>query len=158
MPVLEHCYLKLLHLTYVFSPTDDRTQINDTVARVFNRQHYNQFGNERYVLAYKPGEYTDANTVKMGYYTQLMGLGKTPYDVRLKNVETPAAMDNDAVLCNFWVQIGNVTIADTDDTGDADSYTDVTKMFRWGASQAAPARRLNVERLAFFQWDYQKYE
>ena len=139
---------------YVFSEKDDTAKINSTVKDIGQKQRYNQFGNDRYMLAFKPGDYTKTDTMDIGYYTQLMGLGKTPYDVRIKNVQTPAALEKDNVTCNFWVEIGNVTIADTDNTSSASPVSD---MFRWGASQAAPARRLNVERTAFFQWEYQFY-
>lgn len=49
---------------------------------------------------------------------------------------------------NFWVGIENVTIADLDN--NEDPYFS----FQWAVSQAAPARRLNVERTAVFDGWY----
>ncbi len=133
---------------YVFNETDDVEQINSTVNSIFEGQHYDQFGDNRYVLAYKPGDYTDTADVNMGYYTQTIGLGKTPYDVRLRNVRIPAALSENNATCNFWVGIENVSIADLDNNDDP--YFN----FQWSASQAAPARRLYVERKAVFDWYY----
>lgn len=133
--------------TYIFHDTDNMSQINDTTQKIYQAQHYNQFGEERYALAFLPGNYVDAGIINLGYYTQILGLGGTPYDVRLNNVHTPAALSGNNATCNFWVGIENVTIADVENN-DGDPWF----MFQWGVSQAAPARRLNVERKAHFQW------
>lgn len=131
---------------YIFAPTDDATQIKEATEKIFEQQHYSQFGQGRYTLAFKPGDYTAAGIVNIGYYTQILGLGKTPYDVKLNNVKVPAALSGNNATCNFWVSIENTTIADTD------QYDDTYFAFQWAASQASPARRLNVERTAVFDW------
>ena len=133
--------------TYIFNETDEMSEINAVTEQIYRKQHYNQFGSERYALGYKPGSYTDAGIVNLGYYTQILGLGKTPYDVSLNNVHTPAALSGNNATCNFWVGIENVTIADIEQNSG-----DCWYWFQWGVSQAAPARRLNVERKAHFQW------
>lgn len=132
--------------TYIFTDKDSAEDINKITSTVFEQQHYNQFGTERYALAYKPGDYTGTDTVNIGYYTQIMGLGKTPTEVKLSNVKTPSALSENNATCNFWVSIENLTIADLDNIDDR--YYD----FQWAVSQAAPARRLNVERTAVFDW------
>ncbi len=132
---------------YIFAPTDNQKEIDNLEAEIYANQHYNQFGSERYALMYKPGDYTSTGeAINTGYYTQILGLGETPYDVRLANVKTPAALSNNNVTCNFWQGIENVTIADLNNNDD--SYF----AFQWAVSQAAPARRLNVERKAVFDW------
>lgn len=135
--------------TYIFSNTDCQEDIDRVEADVFAKQQYNQFGKERYAFLYKPGDYTSTNNViENGYYTQILGLGKTPYDVKLYNVKTPPALSDNNVTCNFWQGIENVTIKDVENNGD--DFFD----FQWAVSQAAPARRLNVERKAWFDWWY----
>lgn len=135
--------------TYIFSDSDNQEDIDQLQAEVFAKQQYNQFGQDRYAFLYKPGDYTSTNNViQTGYYTQILGLGKTPYDVKLYNVKTPPALSNNNVTCNFWQGIENVTIKDIENNGD--DYFD----FQWAVSQAAPARRLNVERKAWFDWWY----
>ena len=135
---------------YVFNETDDFTQIYETTQQVYLEQKDSQFGDERYVLAFKSGDYSGITEgLNMGYYTQTIGLGKTPYDVRINNVRTPAALSGNNATCNFWRGIENLTIADTDGN-DGDPYY----YFQWGVSQAAPARRLYVERMTTFDWYY----
>lgn len=134
---------------YIFAPTDNQSEIDAVTAEVFKKQHYSQFGDNRFAMMYKPGDYTSTGQyVEQGYYTQTLGLGKTPYDVRLVNVKTPAALSGNNVTCNFWQGIENVTIADLDNNDDP------YYCFQWAVSQAAPARRLNVERTAVFDWFY----
>lgn len=132
---------------YIFAPTDNQEEIDELEAEIFKKQHYSQFGTARYALMYKSGDYTSTGqAIETGYYTQVLGLGETPYDVRLANVKTPAALSGNNVTCNFWQGIENVTIADLEDNND-DYFS-----FQWAVSQAAPARRLNVERKAVFDW------
>lgn len=134
--------------TYIFNETDDVNEINAITDEIFEKQHYSQFGDNRYALAFKPGDYTSTDIINVGYYTQILGLGKTPYDVQLYNVHAPAALSKNNATCNFWVGIENVMIKDMDQNGDA------WFNFRWSVSQAAPARRLYVERTAQFDWQY----
>lgn len=133
---------------HVFSPDDDMKKVAETVETVFKRQRYRQFGPERQAFLFLPGDYTKAGTLNVGYYTQVLGLGRTPDEVKLANVKTPAALDKNNATCNFWVGIENVSIADTDN--NADPYFN----FQWAVSQAAPARRLHVFRKSVFDWYY----
>ena len=136
--------------TYVFNPEDDMQEIKNTTESIFNKQHYNQFGKERYTYLYKPGNYVDAGMLNMGYYTQALGLGTLPTDVELYNVNTPAALDNSNTTCNFWIGLENVKIKNVENINEP---TNENNAFKWGASQAAPARRLYVERNGFLQWN-----
>ena len=132
----------------VFSPEDGLENIHRVTEDVFKRQHKRQFGPERYAFLFLPGDYSKMKTVNVGYYTQVLGLGRTPDEVKLANVKTPAALDKNNATCNFWVGIENVSIADTDN--NADPYFN----FQWAVSQAAPARRLHVFRKSVFDWYY----
>ena len=137
---------------FIINETDDLDEVYDTVQKTFLQQYQDQFGNNRYTFAFKAGDYSgmSQDCYRVGYYTQVIGLGKTPYDVRLKNVRTPAVLANSNATCNFWVGIENLTIADTAKSDELD----IPSSFQWAVSQAAPARRLNVERTAIFNWDY----
>lgn len=137
--------------TYVFNETDDPNQIQATTQQIFTQQWHNQFGKERYALAYKPGDYDEAGMLNIGYYTTVHGLGKVPTDTSLFNVNTPAALENKNATCNFWVGIENVQI---NNTGEDENPEDVNNFFQWGVSQAAPARRLNVKRRTHLQWQW----
>ena len=85
----------------VFSPEDDMKEVAETVESVFRRQHHRQFGPGRQAFLFLPGDYTKAGTLNVGYYTQVLGLGRTPDEVRLANVKTPAALEKNNATCNF---------------------------------------------------------
>ncbi|MBP5197745.1 MAG: discoidin domain-containing protein [Lachnospiraceae bacterium] len=131
-----------------FSDDDATSAINSTVAAVYEEQGNSQFGTGRYALMFKPGDYTDTDDFNVGFYTQIAGLGKVPTEVRLANASTPAFLSDNNATCNFWRSIENVAIIDLDN--NADPYF----AFQWAVSQAAPARRLYVERNAVFDWWY----
>ena len=134
---------------YFFSPKDPIEKIDRTCEEIFKRQHHSQFGTARYALLFKPGDYTGSKKpINVGYYTQVLGLGKTPYEVKLSNIKTPCALDKNNATCNFWVGVENFTIVDHEN--NEDPYFN----FQWAVSQAAPARRLLVERKSVFDWFY----
>ncbi len=134
--------------TYVFSPDDEPSSVDATIEGIFKKQHFQQFGPDRYAFLFLPGDYTRLKTLNVGYYTQVLGLGRSPMDVRLPNVKTPCALPNNNATCNFWVGIENVSISEKEN--NEDPYF----CFQWAVSQAAPARRLYVERKAVFDWFY----
>ena len=43
--------------TYVFSPEDDKNEIQSKVDEIYKKQETNQFGKERYAILFKPGAY-----------------------------------------------------------------------------------------------------
>lgn len=133
----------------IFTPNDDPAKIFDQTEAVYSKQHTSQFGNGRYVFAYKAGDYTKGeNLINVGYYTQVIGLGKSPLDAKVYNVHCPAALADNNATCNFWCGIENLCVKDLENNDDA--YFD----FTWSVSQAAPARRLDVERKGHFDWYY----
>lgn len=131
-----------------FSKTDDTALIDKEVARIYEIQKNEQFGPERYALMFKPGDYTDTSMMQIGFYTHIAGLGKTPLETKIKNIETPAYLPNNNATCNFWRSAENLSIIDTDNNEDL--YFN----FKWGVSQAAPLRRMNIERRSVFDWYY----
>ena len=134
---------------YMFSPTDDLAEIDGICESIFKQQHHSQFGTARYAFLFMPGDYTGSKKpINVGYYTQILGLGKTPYDVKLSNIKPPCALDKNNATCNFWVGVENVTI--TEKENNEDPFFN----FQWAVSQAAPARRLYVERKSVFDWFY----
>ena len=152
---------------YVFSPKDDIEQVYNAVNDVYKIQGAvvdngdggydattgQQFGSGRYAFAFKTGDYTGmkASQFDMSYYMQLIGLGKVPTDVTLKNIHVPPVLPNWNITCNFWMDVENFTVAPETEYGSDDAWYN----FMWSVSQAAPARRLNVNRNAtfHFMWD-----
>lgn len=119
------------------------------------------------------GDFNGLSVIRCGYNTAIGGLGETPYDVEINNVWCPAALSAANATCNFWSAIENLTVSkdredldgheqylrDTEGCGWEENINNVlpdfleTK-FLWSVSQAAPARRLVVERPAQFDWKY----
>ena len=91
----------------VFSPNQD-SLTQQTIDNIFQTQgghdpaFNGQFSNERYALLFQPGTYNV--DVNIGFYTTLMGMGKSPKDTNIENVicqngdfdYTGGALDN------FW--------------------------------------------------------
>ena len=131
-----------------FAETDKTASIDAEVARIYEIQKNAQFGSGRYALMFKPGNYTATAMMQIGFYTHIAGLGKTPLETKIKNIETPAYLSNNNATCNFWRSAENLSIVDTDNNGDV--YFD----FKWAVSQAAPLRRMDVGRKSSFDWYY----
>ncbi len=105
--------------------------IQTKLDNLFRQQESNQFGPERYAVLFKPGVYH--NKVKLGFYTQLLGLGQFPDDVMLQGgIQVEAAWHEEDATQNFWRSVENLSV--TPDNGT----------MQWAVSQAAPLRRIHV--------------
>ena len=68
----------------VFDPSMPVADIQARFDAIYAQQVDNEMGTARYALLFKPGTYgTDAAPlqVKVGYYTEVSGLGSSPSDV-----------------------------------------------------------------------------
>jgi hypothetical protein len=137
----------------VFAPGDEDAQarIDAVYARNGNSTpaDHAQFSDARFALLFKPGAY--AVSVPVGYYTQVLGLGKTPRDVVFeapgKGVYCAEAARNytTGALDTFWRGVENVHVAASADLKWWKSGDGASKGMLWAASQAAPLRRLLVD-------------
>lgn len=144
---------------YIFADGDDRNEMNKLIRNIYNEQSdFNadaQFNEKRYTFYFKPGDYTDLKTIPVGFYTQVAGLGATPYEVRLNNITTPAYLESDNATCNFWRSVENLTVANAPSVkGDETFGTYRPTYFNWGVAQAAPMRRINSERPVAYDWNF----
>lgn len=115
-----------------FDPTS--TNVQSKMEDLFTQQYMNQFGDERYAVLFKPGNY-NVNT-NLGYYTTVSGLGQNPNDVVITGgIGAINQTDGSGGLNNFWRGMENFTIVPTNQG---------QKNF-WGVSQASPMRRLNIK-------------
>jgi hypothetical protein len=134
----------------VFDPSMPVSQIQATVDAIHARQVDNEMGTDRYALLFKPGVYgTDANPlqIKVGYYTEVAGLGASPADVVINGkVEVynrcleGGGTSNCVALVNFWRTMSNLTIK-VNSLGQDGCRS--TANF-WAVSQAASMRRVVV--------------
>lgn len=115
----------------IFDSSMPATDIQNKVDAIYKQQESDQFGSNRYAILLKPGRYH--NNIKVGFYTQLLGLGQMPDAVVIEgDVQVNAAWHNNDATQNFWRGVENLSLTPTSGT------------MKWAVSQASPLRRLHV--------------
>jgi hypothetical protein len=129
---------------FVFDAQMPMDSIQETIDRVYAEQERSEFGRQRYAFLFKPGQYN--LDVKVGYYTQVLGLGQSPDDVVITgavrcisksrgNVRANRQRSRRGnVLTNFWRACENMSVVPTVEAANL-----------WAVSQAAPFRRMHVK-------------
>jgi len=134
----------------VFDPSPPVSQIQATLDAAYTQQVGNEMGTARYAFLFKPGTYgtdTQPLQVKVGYYTEIAGLGASPTDVVINGkVEVynqclaDGGTSNCLALTNFWRSLSNLSIhinaAGQDGCRSTADF--------WAVSQAAPMRRVQI--------------
>ena len=140
----------------VFSPTDSAASIQSAVDAVYARVGgrsppcNGQFSSERHAFLFRSGVYANV-TVPVGYYTQVLGLGEHPDDVTFTSAKGVYAEEGDTdpsvgALNNFWRGAENFA------SRASYGWSTGTGML-WAVSQAAPLRRVRIERdLVLYQY------
>ncbi len=134
----------------VFDPGMPVEQIQAALDATHAAQVDNEMGTQRYAFLFKPGTYGTAEhplQIKVGYYTEIAGLGASPTDVVINGkVEVynrclaDGGTSNCLALVNFWRTLSNLTI--NIDAAGQDGCR-ATANF-WAVSQAVSMRRLNI--------------
>ncbi len=132
---------------YIYSPTDNMAALSKEINDIHDAMLHQEFSANRYAFLFKPGDYTKSEYLKVAYYTHIGGLGKTPYEVKMNNVITPAPLSNNNATCTFWRSAENLSIMGQD-------WLDPWASFMWAVSQAAPIRRIYSQRNGYYQWQY----
>lgn len=115
----------------IMDPSMTSTEVQNKLDVLFKQQESNQFGLERYAVLFKPGIYE--TKIRLGFYTQLLGLGQSPDDVTLQGgIQVEASWHEGDATQNFWRSVENLSV--TPDNGT----------MQWAVSQAAPLRRIHV--------------
>jgi len=129
----------------VYDPSMSVAEIRASVDAIYDEQVDNEMGASRYTLLFEPGTYgtsADPLVVRVGYYTEVAGLGALPTDVVINGhvdvYNRCLAPDNCIALNNFWRSLSNLTVNVTGLDGCRASGN------FWAASQAAPMRRVNI--------------
>ncbi|RTE08360.1 S-layer homology domain-containing protein [Paenibacillus whitsoniae] len=118
---------------YIFDSLTPPADIQRTSDNLFAIQEQNQFGQERYAMLFKQGSYT--TNIRLGFYTQVAGLGMLPDDVNFTggvSVDANWLPPHNATQ-NFWRSVEN--FAETPSGGN----------MLWAVSQAASMRRVHVK-------------
>jgi hypothetical protein len=127
----------------VFTPAMSQADIQARLDAIYAQQVGNEMGSQRYALLFAPGTYgsaADPLDVKVGYYTEVDGLGQDPSGVTINGGVTATGKNGSGALDTFWRSVSNLTIhvvptADGCHTGNE----------MWAVSQAAPMRRVDVK-------------
>ena len=135
----------------IFDPSMPVADIQAKLDAVYVKQVDNEMGSERYAFLFKPGTYgTDAQPlqIKVGYYTEVSGLGAAPSDVVINGkVEVynrcleGGGTSNCLALVNFWRTLSNLSIKVN---GAGQDGCRAGANF-WAVSQAVSLRRLQVD-------------
>ncbi|MFE2753039.1 hypothetical protein ACFXGA_13690 [Actinosynnema sp. NPDC059335] len=144
----------------VFDPSMPVAEIQAALDATHAAQVDNEMGTRRYAYLFKPGHYGTAEQplqLKVGYYTEIAGLGASPTDVVINGkVEVynrclaDGGTGNCLALVNFWRTLGNLTI-NIDGKGQDGCRSGANF---WAVSQAVSLRRLNVTSGTFTLMDY----
>src|SRR5262245_52664438 len=107
----------------VFDPSMPVGEIQAKVDAVHAQQVDDEMGTNRYALLFKPGVYGTATQplqMKVGYYTEVAGLGASPADVTINGkIEVynrcleNGGTSNCLALVNFWRTLSTLSINNT---------------------------------------------
>ncbi len=123
--------------TYIFESSDPMNKIQNVIDTAYKNSEAGQFRSERYAFMFKPSSYDV--TAKVGFYTQVAGLGLVPDDVKIKQIQCLAEWMkgrkwdgniNYNALCNFWRSVENVS----------SDY----RVSTWAVSQATSMRKVHL--------------
>jgi hypothetical protein len=134
----------------VFDPSMPVSQIQATIDAIHAQQVDAEMSTNRYALLFKPGVYGSAAQplqLKVGYYTEIAGLGASPADVEINGkIEVyNRCLDNGGTsnclaLVNFWRTLSNLSLnieaAGQDGCRASANF--------WAVSQAVSMRRLDI--------------
>lgn len=132
----------------VFDPGTPVSEIQATLDATFAQQRDNEMGSERYAYLFEPGTYGTAAQpllAKVGYYTELSGLGAAPGDVVINGKAEVynrclenGGTSNCIALNNFWRTLSNLSVAVS---GTGQDGCRASANF-WAVSQAVSMRRV----------------
>jgi hypothetical protein len=144
----------------VFDPSMPVADIQAKLDAAHAAQVDNEMGTQRYAFLFKPGTYGTAEQplqVKVGYYTEIAGLGASPTDVVINGkVEVynrclaDGGTSNCLALVNFWRTLSNLSV-DIDAAGQDGCRASANF---WAVSQAVSMRRLNIAGNGLSLMDY----
>ena len=134
----------------IFDPGMPVSDIQAAVDAIHAQQVDDEMGTNRYALLFKPGVYgtaTEPLQMKVGYYTEVAGLGASPTDVTINGkIEVynrclaDGGTSNCLALVNFWRTLSNLSL-NVNALGQDGCRASANF---WAVSQAVSMRRLNI--------------
>ena len=116
---------------FVINPEMPSAEIQAQIDKAYAIQEHSEFGSARYAFLFLPGKYNV--DVPVGFYTEVIGLGSAPDDVRITgNVHADASLPRNNATCTFWRAVEGFSVTPAEGT------------MQWAVSQAIPFRRMHV--------------
>jgi hypothetical protein len=144
----------------IFDPSMPVGEIQAKVDAINAQQVDAEMGTNRYALLFKPGVYgtdTQPLQLKVGYYTEVAGLGASPADVTIngKLEVYNRCLDNGGTsnclaLVNFWRTLSNLSLR-INSLGQDPCRASANF---WAVSQAVSMRRLDISGANLSLMDY----
>lgn len=144
----------------VFDPSMPVSQIQSTLDAFAAQQVDNEMGTARHAFLFAPGTYGTAAQplqVKVGYYTEIAGLGASPGDVTINGkieVYNRCLEGGGTSYCvalnNFWRTLSNLTLH-IDGAGQDGCRASANF---WAVSQAVSMRRVDISGSNLSLMDY----
>src|SRR6187455_1036640 len=144
----------------IFDPGMPVSNIQAAVDAIYAQQVDAEMSSNRYALLFKPGVYgtfAQPLQMKVGYYTEVAGLGASPTDVTINGkIEVyNRCLDNGGTsnclaLVNFWRTLSNLTI-NINSLGQDGCRASANF---WAVSQAVSMRRFNISGANLSLMDY----
>ena len=115
----------------VFNQSMPSSSMQARIDKIYAAEQHSEFGKGRYAILFMPGHYH--LDVPIGFYTEVMGLGRSPDAVEIDgNVHSDATLPHDNATCTFWRGIAGISVLPAGGT------------MQWAVSQAAPFRRMHI--------------
>jgi hypothetical protein len=144
----------------IFDPSMPVSEIQATVDAIHAQQVDDEMGTNRHLLLFKPGVYGSASEplqMKVGYYTEVGGLGASPADVTINGkIEVynrcleGGGTSNCHALVNFWRTLSNLSL-NINALGQDGCRASANF---WAVSQAVSMRRLHIAGGSLSLMDY----
>jgi hypothetical protein len=116
----------------VFDPS--MTTIQKQIDAVYATQERGEFNANRCAMLFKPGKYS--LDVKVGFYTQVAGLGESPDDVEITGaVRSKATWRKGNATVNFWRSAENLSVIPREDQN----------VNVWAVSQGTALRKVHIK-------------
>ncbi|MDO8145576.1 MULTISPECIES: adenylyl cyclase [unclassified Isoptericola] len=136
----------------VFDPSTPQAEIETALDELAEQQTDAEMSTDRYSVLFKPGSYGSAEDplqARVGYYTEVAGLGASPGDVDVRGaievynrcLNNIPGSSNCIALVNFWRTLSNLHL--TIDSSGQDGCRASANF--WAVSQAVSMRRLDVD-------------
>jgi hypothetical protein len=126
----------------VFDPSMPMSTIQSQLDAVFSAQQNSEFGINRYVYLFKPGQYSNLD-LRIGYYTQVIGVGQNPDDVTITgNVHSDGALSEHNATTTFWRACENLSVVPA---SAGSSGLEQPNTMTWAVSQDTWLRRMHIK-------------